>query len=89
MKITVQESGLDHFFHEPPSDVVEEFWALRWPIKAKVGDAIEFRCNGELIARSKVSRVERPGESECSSTGKYGNRWKVYWRLDEFEDLRK
>jgi len=88
MKITVPDFAIDHFFAEPPSDVVEEFWALRWPIKANAGDVIEFRHAGKLIARAKVSRVEAPGDSECSSTGRYRNRWKVFWKLSDFEDLR-
>lgn len=91
MKITIPESEggevWRHFWEEPPPGSVE-FWALRWPIKAKPGDGIEFYYRKQLVAYAVVLRVEPPGISECDRTGKYRNRWKVVWDPATFRDMR-
>jgi len=86
MKITVDNSVLDHFWEEPPLGSWE-FWAFRWPVKAKVGDPIFFYFNKQLIAKAVIALIEPPGKSECERTGKYNNRWKVFWTQESFEKV--
>jgi len=88
MKINIPDSAISHFFEEPLPEVKEEFWALRYPIKAKEGDVIQFFYNNKEVAKSKISRIEPPGRSKCSSTGRFESRWKVFWKLADFQDLR-
>jgi hypothetical protein len=85
MKITVPESEFDHFWVEPPPGH-EEFWALRWPVKAKVGDPIVFHMNKKPVAEAVISRIEKPGESECERTHRFKHLWKVYF--NNFKDIR-
>jgi hypothetical protein len=88
MKITVNEWAEEHFWEEPPEGAVEEFWALRWPVKASVGDRIEFyNVKKEKIAETVIRRIETPGQSECAGTGKFKNMWKVFWNLDDFQKV--
>lgn len=89
MNITVPDWAMEHFFEEPPKDTIAEFWAFRWPQKCKPGDKINFyNLYKKKIAESVVLRVENPGESECATSGKFGGRWKVFWKLEDFKDLR-
>jgi hypothetical protein len=60
---------------------------LRWPIKAQPGDRIEFRMNKQPIAEAVISRIEKPGESECATTGRFANLLKVFWMRDSFKKL--
>ncbi len=87
MKITVDDSLIEHFWEEPPEGSWE-FWAFRWPVKAKVGDPIFFVNNKKVIAKAVIALIEKPGESKCESTGKFENRWKVYWKPESFIDMR-
>lgn len=87
MKITVTDAVIDHFWEEPPEDSWE-FWAFRWPVKAKVGDDILFYHNNKLIAKAVIAAIEQPGKSQCERTGKFNNRWKVFWRPESFIDMR-
>ena len=87
MKINVPEIAIEHFWEEPPEDSWE-FWAFIWPVKAKVGDTIFFYFNKQFIAKAIIAKIEKPGESECERSGKYRNRWKVYWSPESFEDMR-
>jgi len=41
------------------------------------------------LAQATVDFVEPPGKSMCDTTGKYKNRWKVFWKCSSFKDLRK
>lgn len=86
MKINVPDKAIDHFWVEPPEGNWE-FWAFRWPVRAKVGDPIFFYYQKKLIARAVIAKIEKPGESEDERTGKYKNMWKVYWTNDSFIDL--
>ena len=89
MKINVPEKARAHFWKEPPPDH-EEFWAFRWkPSVAKAGDAVYFLFDGVIVAEAIISRIEKPGESQCEGTGKFKSMWKVYWGADSFKDLRK
>lgn len=88
MKITVPPEMEEHFWEEPPEDSWE-FWAFVWPVKkAKVGDTIYFYLNKKLIATAIIALIEPPGESSCETTGRYKNRWKVFWKPETFKDLR-
>lgn len=86
MKINVPESEHEHFWEEPPPGS-EEFWALRFPPKATVGDKVVFHMNKQPVAEAVISRIEKPGESECEQTGRFKHRWKAYFT--EFRDLRR
>ena len=88
MKINVPETAIEHFWEEPPEEDWE-FWAFVWPVKAKVGDTIYFYYNKQLIATAVIALIEPPGISKCESTGRYNNRWKVFWTPESFKDLRK
>lgn len=89
MTITVKPEEEAHFWEEGPVGSDEQFWAFRWPVRATVGDKIEFKLNKQPIAEAVISRIEKPGESDCAVTGKYKSMWKVHWRNDSFRDLRK
>ena len=86
MKITVPESEFDHFWVEPPPGH-EEFWAFRWPVRAKVGDEINFMMNKKPVAKAVIWRIEKPGESECEQTGRFKSMWKVYWKPESFKKV--
>jgi hypothetical protein len=88
MKITVPPETEEHFWEEPPEGSWE-FWAFVWPVKAKVGDTIYFYLNKKLIASATIALIEKPGESSCETTGKYKNRWKVFWKPESFKDERR
>jgi hypothetical protein len=88
LKINVPDAAMNHFWEEPPEGNWE-FWAFTWPVRAKVGDYIYFYNNKKLIVMAVIAKVEKPGESECEKTGKYRNKWKVYWNSDSFVDYRK
>ena len=87
MKINVSPSQVDHFWDEPETGNAE-FWAFRFPVKAKVNDLIEFYIDKKKVAESIIHRIEKPGESACDTTGKFKNRWKVIWLNKDFKDLR-
>jgi hypothetical protein len=87
MIINVPEGALKHFWEEPPAGHWE-FWAFRFKPKCKVGDRIIFKFDGKPIAEAVVAKIERPGQSVCKSTGRFKNRWKVYWTPESFIDLR-
>ena len=89
MKINIPPSVLNHFWKQEPEGTIYEFWALRFPIKAKPGDTVHFMLEGKEVAQSTVAFVEPPGKSVCDTTGKYKNRWKVFWDCKSFKDLRK
>ena len=88
MKINVPEWAINHFWEEPPEGHCE-FWAFRFEPKCKVGDVILFYINKKFVAQAIVALIEPPGKSECESTGRFKNRWKVYWRPETFIDLRE
>ena len=87
MNINVPDWAMDHFWEEPPEGNVE-FWAFRFKPPCKVGDPLNFRRNGAIIARAVCAKIEPPGSSECEGTGRFKNRWKVFWTMDTFEDAR-
>lgn len=88
MKINVPKEAIDHFWEEPEEEA-QEFWAFTWPVRAKVGDPIYFYFNKKLIASSIIDRIEKPGQSQCDRTGRFKNKWKVFWRNEDFKDERK
>lgn len=87
MRITVPNNLLAHFWEQEPEGH-EEFWAFRWPVRANVGDTIHFMNGGREIAQAVIGRIEKPGQSECESTGRFLNMWKVYWPPSSFRDTR-
>jgi len=89
MKINVSPAMVSHFWEQEPVGTTHEFWALRFPIKAKPGDTIHFMIDDKELAQATVDFVEPPGKSMCDTTGKYKNRWKVFWKCSSFKDLRK
>jgi hypothetical protein len=88
MKINVPLNVVDHFWEQEPPGTTHEFWAFRFPVKAKEGDTIHFMIEGEEVAQAIVDKVESPGLSQCDTTGLYKNRWKVFWDCTTFKDLR-
>jgi len=86
MKITVPPQEFDHFWEDPPPGH-DEFWAFRWPVRAKVGDQILFHMNKKPVAEAVISRIEKPGESECERTGRFKNMWKVFWKPESFKKI--
>ena len=87
MKINVPSSAIGHFWEEPPEGH-HEFWAFIWPVRAKVGDPIQFFYRKNVIASAVISRIEPPGKSECAGTGRFGSQWKVFWTPESFVDER-
>ena len=87
MRINIPNWAIEHFWEEPPQGHME-FWAFRFPPKCKIGDTIEFLINHKVVAKAIVHIIEKPGQSFCESTGKFKNRWKVYWLPETFIDLR-
>lgn len=88
LRINVPESQIEHFWEEPQQGD-QEFWAFRFPVRARVGDPIYFYINKKLVASAVVARVEKPGESGCLDTGNFKNRWKVVWNNSSFKDERR
>lgn len=64
-----------------------EFWAFRFEPKCKIGETIEFFYGQTKIAEAKVARIESPGKSNCEGTGRFKNRWKVFWKPETFVEL--
>ena len=87
MNVNIPAVARDHFWEEPPPDTIE-FWSFRFPPPCKVGDVLHFRFDKRLVATAIVDRIERPGQSVCEATGKYGRGWKVFWTPESFCDLR-
>jgi len=86
MKVNVPESEFDHLWEEPPAGN-EEFWAFRFPPKAQPGDQVLFHMNKKPVAEAVISRIEKPGEHECEATGRFKNKWKVYWTPESFKKI--
>lgn len=87
MNINVPDQAIEHFWEEPPPGSWE-FWSFRFPPPCKVGDPMTFRFHGAVIARATVAKIEKPGVSECDSTGRFRGGWKVFWSPDSFVDVR-
>jgi hypothetical protein len=89
MKINVPDSAVGHFWENEPLGTTHEFWAFRFPVRAKVGDTIHFYIDKKEVAQAVIDLIEPPGQSSCGTTGKFGNRWKVFWKCESFKDIRK
>lgn len=87
MKINVPPEVWAHFWEEPPPDSFE-FWAFRFPVRAQVGDEILFLLDKKPVAKAVIAGIEKPGASQCDTTGRFKNRWKVFWTQESFKDLR-
>jgi len=87
MRINVPKSAQKSFWNEPAANTIE-FWTFRFKPECKVGDRIEFFFNGKKVAVAKVAIIEAAGLSKCNHSGKYLNRWKVFWLPESFIDLR-
>lgn len=87
MNINVPTFAQDHFWEEPPEGSWE-FWSFRFPPPCKVGDVLNFRMSGQIVARAVCAKIEKPGESSCASTARFFSGYKVFWTPDSFEDLR-
>lgn len=88
MIINVPDWAKSHFWEEPPVGS-REFWAFRFLPKAQVGDPITFRMDGKVVAGAVVSEIQKPGVTECDSTGRFKRSWKVFWEPETFVDLRE
>jgi len=88
MNINVPEWAREHFWEEPPAGSIE-FWAFRWKPPCAVGDPLTFRFDKRIVATAVVSAIERPGQSKCEATGRFGGGWKVFWAPETFRDLRE
>jgi len=88
LKINIPDWAWDHFWEEEPEGTVE-FWAFRFRPPCKVRDDLIFCYRGMPVAKAKVFKIEPPGVSECEATGRFKNRWKVFWLPQSFVDLRK
>ncbi len=87
MNINVPQWARAEFWDDVPEGSWE-FWSFRFPPPCKVGDPLLFRFDGVAVARAVVARIEKPGQSECEGTGRFGNGWKVFWKPETFCDLR-
>lgn len=87
MNINVPDFAMDHFWEEPPAGSWE-FWSFRFPPPCKVGDVLNFRMHGMIVASAVCARIEKPGESKCEGTGRFERGWKVFWTPESFVDLR-
>lgn len=87
VNINVPQFARGHFWEEPPEGS-EEFWSFRFPPPCRVGDPLIFKFDGIPVALAVVSRIEKPGQSVCEGTGRFGNGHKVFWSPDSFVDLR-
>lgn len=87
MTINVPKWARDHFWVEPPADS-EEFWGFRFRPTCIPGDEITFQFDKKPVASAIVDRIEKPGQSQCDSTGRFGTLWKVFWKQETFKDLR-
>ena len=87
MNINVPEQAREHFWEELPAGHWE-FWSFRFKPPCKVGDDLVFRFDKTPVAKAVVAKIERPGESECDSTGRFRGGWKVFWRPETFIDAR-
>ena len=85
MKIKVPPFAQDHFWEEPQNGDME-FWAFKEEPDCKVGDTIEFYFGSKLVATAKVARIERPNLSDCLSTGRFKQKWKIHWYNTSFKD---
>ena len=88
MNINVPPFAMDHFWEEPPPGSWE-FWSFRFPPPCKVGDVLNFRMHGTIVATAKCAKIEPPGMSKCDATGRFERGYKVYWEPESFVDLRK
>ena len=88
MNINVPPEAVDHFWVEPPEGSWE-FWGFRFKPKCEVGDLITFHVNKEPVATAIVAKIEKPGQTSCSQTGRFKNCWRVYWRPESFRELQK
>jgi len=88
MKINVPPQSRDHFWEEPSIPDYCEFWSFRWRPPCREGDDLIFLFDGIPVARAVCCYIERPGQSRCERTGKYGGGWKVFWLPETFVDLR-
>jgi len=88
MNINIPEWAREHFWEEPP-DGHWEFWAFRFKPRCEVGEELLFRFDGKPVAKAVCAKIEPPGVSECESTRRFLNRWKVYWSPETFKDLRE
>jgi hypothetical protein len=89
MRINVPKWAQTEFWNEPPEGTVE-FWAFR-QFKGNIcrpGDTLEFYFGRRKVAEAIVAFVEPPGQSECEHSGRFRNRWKVFWTPESFKDLR-
>lgn len=83
MNINVPLWARDEFWQEPPPGTME-FWGFRFPPPCAVGDRLIFRFDGRAVAEATVARIEPPGASECEHSGRFRNRWKVFWTQESF-----
>lgn len=87
MNINVPESARDHFWDDPPEGSWE-FWGFKFKPPCKVGELLNFRIDGKIVATAVVARIEPPGQSQCDGTGRFMRSWKVFWSPESFKDLR-
>jgi hypothetical protein len=87
MIINVPDIAIEHFWEDTPPEATHEFWALRFQPKCKKGDKITFKYQGKPVAEAVVDGIESPGQSQCMTSGKFKNRWKVFWRIDSFKKM--
>jgi hypothetical protein len=87
MNVNIPEHAREHFWVEPlPGHT--EFWSFRFKPPCKPGDKLIFRFDKKPVAEAIVLRVEKPGMTRCSQTGKFLSGWKVFWSPESFIDTR-
>lgn len=87
LKIQVPMWAREHFWDESPAGHIE-FWAFRKKPDCQPGERICFYFDQKLVAQAKVHLIEPPSISRCKKTGKFLRRWKVFWKPENFQDLR-
>lgn len=66
-------------------------WSFRWPPPCEIGDTLNFRFEGEIVATAIVDDIIPPGV--CDGFAHHGKRYlqghKVVWMWETFRDVRE
>ena len=83
-RIQVPQASRAHFWDEPPEGHLE-FWAFKDRPRCFINQKIIFSFGKQPVAEASVLRVEDPGLSKCTQTGKFKRHWKVMWHPSTFK----
>jgi hypothetical protein len=84
--IEVPKSERDHFWQDKSAPL--EFWAFKDRPRVLIGEKIVFSFDKKPVAQATVHHTEEPGASKCTTTGKYEDRYKVFWDTKSFRKYK-